>query len=75
MNESEIKAAIEAGIPGCQVDISGDGRHFEATISSASFAGKTTIQCHREVYATLGDSFQTDAVHALSLRTVVPDAK
>lgn len=69
MNEEQIKRMIEAGIPGSRVHISGDGRHFEAAVVSDAFAGKSMLQQHRMVYAALGDSFQTDAVHALSFKT------
>ncbi len=73
MNEEEIKSLLEQGIPGCQVTVGGDGRHFEAVIVSDQFAGKSMIQQHRMVYDALGDSFQTDAIHALSFKTLTPE--
>ncbi len=46
-----------------------DGRgHFKVTITAAVFDGKTTMQCHRMVYATLKDLMTTD-IHALSIYT------
>ncbi len=39
-----------------------------------AFQGKTKLQQHRMVYATLGDSMQS-AIHALSLRTSTPGNK
>jgi acid stress-induced BolA-like protein IbaG/YrbA len=73
MNEREIGEMIERGLPGSVVKVTGDGRHFEAVVVSASFGGKTMLEQHRLVYATLGDSFRTDALHALSLRTCTPE--
>lgn len=73
MNEAEIKARIEAGIPGSEVQVQGDGRHFEAQVVSSIFAGKAPLARHRLVYDTLGDSFQSDAIHALSLKTYTPE--
>jgi acid stress-induced BolA-like protein IbaG/YrbA len=73
MNEQEIARMIEAGLPGSLVKVSGDGRHFEAIVVSATFAGKSMLEQHRQVYATLGDSFRTDALHALSLKTHTPE--
>lgn len=73
MNEEQIKALLEQGLPGCQVTIGGDGRHFEALVVAEQFAGKTMIQQHRMVYEALGDSFQTDAIHALSFKTMTPE--
>ena len=72
MLTDEIKALIEAGLDCEEVRVSGDGRHFDATVVSAAFDGKPTLARHRMVYATLGDRFDTDALHALSLKTYTP---
>ncbi len=72
MLTDEIKALIEAGLACDEVRVSGDGRHFDATVVSAAFDGKPTLARHRMVYATLGDRFDTDALHALSLKTYTP---
>jgi acid stress-induced BolA-like protein IbaG/YrbA len=55
------------------VEVSGDGRHFSAVVVSSAFDGKNMIAQHRLVYAALGSRFDTDAVHALSLKTYTPD--
>ena len=69
MDADTIKRMIETGLPGSQAHVSGpDGTHFEAVVISAAFQGKTTLQQHRMVYATLGDSMQSD-IHALALCT------
>jgi acid stress-induced BolA-like protein IbaG/YrbA len=69
MNEDEIREMIEHGLPGSRVSVTGDGRHFEAVVVHEAFAGKSMLEQHRMVYATLGESFRTDALHALSLKT------
>ncbi len=74
MNEQDIKQRIEAGLPESQVEVSGDGRHFEAVVVSAAFAGRSMLEQHRMVYASLGDSFQSEALHALSVKTYTPEA-
>lgn len=64
---------IEAGLPGAEVQVSGeDGTHFEARVLSDAFAGKSSLQRHRMVYATLGERMGRE-IHALSLRTLTPD--
>ena len=74
MNEDEIKQRIEAGLPGSQVSVSGDGRHFQAVVVSEAFVGRSMLEQHRMVYASLGDSFQSEAIHALSVKTYTPEA-
>lgn len=69
MQPEEIRRLIADGIPDAEVRVSGDGRHFEAVVVSDRFADKSTLQQHRMVYAALGDHFDTDAVHALSIKT------
>ncbi len=72
MKAADIKTMIEAGLPDADVEVFGDdGQHFDARVFSPSFAGKSLIQQHRMVKETLGDSFNSGAVHALSLKTGV----
>ena len=72
MQADELKQIIEDGIPDAQVAVQGDGDHFEATIVSEAFTGKSMVQQHQMVYAVLGDLMQ-GAVHALSFRTFTPE--
>lgn len=67
----DIKMWIEAGLSGSHVDVTGDGRHFDAVIVSAEFEGKSAIQRHQLVYSILGEKMRAD-IHALSMRTVTP---
>lgn len=62
---------IEAGLSGSQVDVTGDGRHFDAVIVSSEFEGKSAVQRHQLVYSVLGEKMRAD-IHALSMRTVTP---
>ena len=73
MDPNEVKKIIETGMPGAMVEVTGDGRHFEATVVSDAFESKSMLAQHRLVYATLGDRFDTEAVHALALKTYTPD--
>ena len=50
-----------------------DGTHFEAVIVSPEFAGKSMVQQHQAVYAALGDRMKAE-IHALSMRTLTPEA-
>jgi acid stress-induced BolA-like protein IbaG/YrbA len=68
----DIKQWIERGLPGAQVEVSGDGQHFDAIVVAAEFAGKNMLQQHRMVYEALGDKMRSE-IHALSLRTLTPE--
>lgn len=70
MKASDIKQLIEQGLPGADVNVLGDdGQHFEAIVISTAFTGKSLIEQHRMVKATLGDKFSSGELHALSLKT------
>ena len=72
MDSNSIEQMIKAGLPDATVSVSSDdGVHFEAVVSSPSFAGMTPLQRHRMVYATLG-SLVGNEIHALSLQTAIP---
>jgi BolA family transcriptional regulator, general stress-responsive regulator len=49
------------------------GGHYNLTIESAQFAGKSTLARHRLIYAALGDLMQRE-IHALAIDARVPAA-
>lgn len=73
MDESDIKRLIEAGVPGATAHVDGDGRHFRAVVVASAFAGLTRIRQHRLVNDTLRESFDSEALHALSIETWTPE--
>ena len=72
MTADELRSLIAAGLPCEHIELTGDGRHWYATIVSPEFEGKRPIQRHQRVYATLGQKMHTDEVHALSMKTYTP---
>ena len=68
MQADEIQAMIQRGLPDAEVRVSGDGRHFDAVVISEAFAGKSLLEQHRLVYATLEGRMGGD-IHALTMRT------
>ena len=67
-----IKASIEPGLDCQQVDVAGDGHHFEALIVSPAFRGLSRVARHRLVYAAMGERMREE-VHALSMQTLTPE--
>jgi stress-induced morphogen len=64
----EIKRRIEDGLPDSRADVTGDGHHFRAEVSSPAFAGLSRIQQHQLVNQIFGSELG-DRIHALSLKT------
>ena len=76
MPAAEIEALIRAAIPDAEVtitDLAGDGDHYAAHVVSSAFVGKTRVQQHQMVYASLKGRMGNE-LHALALQTAAPDA-
>ncbi|MCX7151479.1 MAG: BolA family transcriptional regulator [Proteobacteria bacterium] len=67
----DVKRYIEQGLACEQVEVDGDGQHFQALIVSGAFAGKNRVQRHQLVYAALGERMREE-IHALSMKTLTP---
>jgi len=71
MAAAEIEAMIVAAIPDARVeitDLAGDGDHYAAKVTSASFAGLSRVKQHQAVYQALGGRMG-GVLHALQLTT------
>ena len=66
--EIEDESAKHAGHAGAR----DGGGHFDVTIVSSQFAGKSLLQRHRLVYDALGEAMRKD-IHALSIHALTPD--
>ncbi|MDR2837636.1 MAG: BolA family transcriptional regulator [Azonexus sp.] len=73
MHPDHIKQLILAGMTCDHLELDGDGRHFEALVVSAEFAGKNRVQRQQRVYQTLKDKLDSGELHALSFKTLTPE--
>jgi len=72
MQPETIKELIEAGLEGCEAQVTGDGSHFDAIVIAELFAGKSLLDKQRTVYGTLGDRITSGEIHALSIKAYTP---
>jgi stress-induced morphogen len=73
MAAAEIERFIKEALPDASVeirDLAGDGNHYAATVMSAAFKGKSRVQQHQMVYASLKGRMGGE-LHALALTTSV----
>ena len=74
MAAAEIERFIKEALPDASVeirDLAGDGNHYAATVMSAAFKGKSRVQQHQMVYASLKGRMGGE-LHALALQTSAP---
>lgn len=74
METEAIAELIRLGLPDAEVQVTGDGSHFEATVVSAAFAGLTPIKRERLVLDTVRAQIASGELHALSVKTATPPA-
>mgnify|MGYP002682291592 CR=1 FL=1 len=75
MAAAEIERFIKQALPDASVeirDLAGDGNHYAATVMSAAFKGKSRVQQHQMVYASLKGRMGGE-LHALALTTSIPE--
>lgn len=73
MQSEQIKQLISNGLKDAQVQVTGDGRHFEAVVISSQFAELNLLERQRKVYSTLGEHIRNGDIHALSIKAKTPD--
>ena len=75
MQTEEIKKIVEGNLPESQVDVSdmtGTMDHFQVTVISPAFEGKSLIERHQMVQTPLRPAVEDGRIHALSLKTFTP---
>jgi acid stress-induced BolA-like protein IbaG/YrbA len=68
MHPDEIENLIRLGIKDCEVKVETDGLgHYQATVVSDEFLGKSRIQRHQLIYQSLGKLVGNE-IHALAIK-------
>lgn len=72
MEPTEVEKLIKAGLPDCDVNVKGDGSHFEAVVVGDVFDGLSLVKQQQLVYATVVERITSGELHALSIKTYTP---
>jgi stress-induced morphogen len=75
IEDAALTNLIRAHLPDADVQIydrTGTMDHFNLTVRSLAFKGKTLIEQHQLVYGALKGALKDGRVHAVELKTVVP---
>jgi acid stress-induced BolA-like protein IbaG/YrbA len=68
-----VEQLIRDGLPGAEVQVTGDGSHFDAIVVSPLFEGLTPIKKQRLVMDTVKAQIASGELHALSIKTFTPE--
>jgi acid stress-induced BolA-like protein IbaG/YrbA len=72
-----LEQAIQAALPDADVEVGGNGAHFELRVVSKAFEGKSSLEKQRLVYSAIAPLMKGDnpPVHAIDrLEALVPGA-
>lgn len=75
IDNTSLTELIRSELPDAQVDIfdrTGTMDHFNVTVRSSAFSGKTLIEQHQLVYGALKPALKDGRVHAVELKTLLP---
>ncbi|NVZ08670.1 BolA/IbaG family iron-sulfur metabolism protein [Allochromatium humboldtianum] len=72
METEAVAQLIRAGLPGAEVQVTGDGEHFEAVVVSDAFEGLSLIKRERLVMETVREQVASGELHALSIKARTP---
>lgn len=73
MNPQDIQQRIAAALPDCEVEVNGDGSHFEARVVGSVFEGLSPVKKQQLVYKTVNDLITSGELHALTIKAYTPD--
>ncbi len=75
--DDDLRSLIRSELPDAEVhvvDRTGTMDHFNVTVSSSKFKGKTLIEQHQLVYGALRAALKDGRVHAVEPKTIVAEA-
>lgn len=77
ISPQQVEEMIKVRLPDAEVevqDLKGSGDHYQVTVVSTQFVGKGLVQQHQLVYQALNQAMSSEAIHALAIKTSIPQA-
>lgn len=77
ISPQQVEEMIKVRLPDAQVevqDLKGSGDHYQVIVVSSQFVGKGLVQQHQLVYQALNQAMSSEAIHALAIKTSIPQA-
>ncbi|MBM3618805.1 MAG: BolA family transcriptional regulator [Alphaproteobacteria bacterium] len=74
MDATQIEQYIRTAFPDATielVDLAGDNDHWQVTVTSEAFRGKSRVEQHKMVFNAFGGQMGS-VLHALVVKTAVP---
>ena len=70
MQTEQVKEILQTHMPDCDIEVVGDGRHFDITVVGDVFEGLSALKKQQLVYAGLKHQVADGSVHAINMKTL-----
>ncbi|HUH37134.1 MAG TPA: BolA family protein [Spongiibacteraceae bacterium] len=73
MQAEEVRQLLVAALPDCEVEVQGDGSHFDIRVVGEVFAGMNRVKRQQHVYAGLKAQIADGSIHAVNIKALTAD--
>ena len=72
MDAATVKTLLESHLEDCEIQVQGEGNHYDITAVGALFDGLRPVKKQQLVYAALSEHIADGTIHAVNIRTFTP---
>jgi acid stress-induced BolA-like protein IbaG/YrbA len=72
MQALEIQTLLVDNLDACEVEVSGDGSHFDILVIGQVFDGLRPVQKQQLIYKILNPYIADGTIHAVNIKTFTP---
>ena len=72
MDAAAVKVLLQDHLQDCEVQVQGEGSHYDIEIVGAVFEGLRPVKKQQLVYAALKDQIADGSIHAVNIRAYTP---
>jgi len=69
MQAEEVKQLLEKHLTDCDIEVAGDGSHYDITAVGDAFEGLNAVKRQQLVYAGLNAHIADGSIHAVNMKT------
>ena len=67
MDQTDIRALLEAGLPDCEIEMMAEGNKIGLRLTGDVFEGMNRVKRQQLVYGLLNDKISSGEIHAVSM--------
>lgn len=67
MDEAQIRALLESGLPNCEIEMMAEGNKIGLRLTGDLFEGLSRVKRQQLVYGLLDEKISTGEIHAVSM--------